>query len=398
MAGRIDPIRRGTECQETIKMHLPEYNPTDTRIGKIENEDQFNPNDWLGELIDSKYQIGTNPEVDILGEGTFGTVYRASEQGVDRVVAIKRIRLFKSSIEKILEANIQSDARSNYTIPIYSSGKHNKESWVAMELGGKTFNAFAQEESPDLSERVRLIKQICQGVDILHSQGIVHGDLKPSNILISPPKGNEKPTPKIIDFGISSSVSRNHTDEQGLGTPPYRSKSQSRGFKATKECDLHAIGVLLEQQIMPGLSEDRYLTYYPTTERRDLFLEWISINAKSPNQPVCGSAHSIQIFLSAWESIRKFNEKAGEKLPRPFNRKYASWFYEQICEPDFIAPGYRVSDKSVFGSIESKKLLDEIPMIQNFEKRIFRDWKGTEREMKSRIVLLCTIYAILRRF
>jgi serine/threonine protein kinase len=378
-------------------MNDPSNIPTDTCIGEIVIEDKFDPKDWLGELINDRYQIDTDPEKDILGKGTFGVVYRAKEKatdgGIDRYVAIKRLRGKLFGIEDVLrEANTLSDASNNYTIAVYSSGSHKCEKtnitdpWISMEYvdNARTLNEYIEEEHCDIVERVRIVDLVCQGVDVLHSQNIIHGDLKPSNILISKCKGNEKPIPKIIDFGISKCLSRDYSKTYGYGTPTYRSKDQANGESATKKCDLHAIGIMLKE-----LLEDR-------KEVGDLFLEWIWKKSIDPSTTLCSSANSIHVFLTGWQNMQAFGAKMNG-FPTGDNESWG--FGERTMNEEFIirkykdlwSPGVPGDDNFVFQTPESLTNDFTTTKIDSFTSHVKKYWRGATSHFNRTFIMLMLI-------
>jgi hypothetical protein len=240
---------------------------TDTRIGEIEIEDKFDPKDWLGELIDGRYQIGTDLEKSILGEGGFGAVYVAT----DRKFGICRIKLMnplKTSIDIFKQEAINSwDAGTDVTFPVYDYGEHTHAQtgetgfWfvTGYRENAKTLDDYIDEHENLFfgSDFIKVLTEVCKLVSDIHKKGIVHADLKPSNILVIPenPDGTEYKI-NLIDFGISTNKNRDIIESIGIGTDYFRSPYQNQGIPPSSECDAHAIGKILEQYYWHEVNKD----------------------------------------------------------------------------------------------------------------------------------------------
>ena len=139
-----------------------------------------------------------------LGEGGMGVVYRAFDTVLQRPVALK-----------VLSANLlngpsyrrrfEQEARSAFSIShghvahIYEVGESEGESFIAMEyVEGQTLQQVMAVRALDLREILKLALQLTDALDVAHSKGIVHRDVKPANIMI-----NARGEAKILDFGIA---------------------------------------------------------------------------------------------------------------------------------------------------------------------------------------------------
>ena len=241
---------------------------TNTNLGSFgldDSEDKFNPEDWLGELVNSRYQIGPDPEVDILGNGGFGAVYIATDTKFDVQIRIKRMKSVKLSGEILEQEAINSrDAGSDVTFPTYDYGEHTSSKtgktdfWFVTEYikNAKTLDDYADDENLDESLPVtfqhgvfQIITEVCKLVSRIHNKGIVHADLKPSNILVMPLNSDDTEDTerkvKLIDFGISTNTNRNISESIGAGTDYFRSPYQAQEKRPSIECDAHAIGRII---------------------------------------------------------------------------------------------------------------------------------------------------------
>ena len=205
-------------------------------------------------------QIGPYIIHEVLGEGGMGVVYRAEQTApLKRQVAIKHIRLGMDTnrIVARFQTESQSLARMNHPhiASVFNAGIDDKgRSYFVMELvDGPSITTWCRENSATLAERLNLFLVLCDAVQHAHQKGIIHRDLKPGNLLVA--TLNDKPHPKIIDFGIAKAL--HETDDDMtldgtyLGTPRYMSPEQLGAFGggADTRSDVYALGVILYELI-----------------------------------------------------------------------------------------------------------------------------------------------------
>ena len=149
--------------------------------------------------------------VEKLGAGSTGEVFRAEDIYLRRPVALKFLTFLEDSgkTERSLqEARVCSSFLHPNIAVVYEIGWHDVVPFLAMELvEGETLSRRIREKKVDPQKAIRYQKQILDALAEIHSRGIVHRDLKSSNILINP-----RDQVKIVDFGLAPSV------ESGLGT------------------------------------------------------------------------------------------------------------------------------------------------------------------------------------
>jgi len=185
-----------------------------------------------------------------LGEGGMGVVYKGFDRAIARNVAIKAIN--KASVDAqelkyILERfRVEAQAVGRLAHPrivqIYDYGEDDETAYIVMELiNGKTLRQhLAQEASYEIREIGEIIDQVLQGVGHAHSEGVIHRDIKPGNIMI-----NSDGRIKISDFGIARIDSSNLTQVgEILGTPYYMAPEQFIGAAVDRPADLYSVGVI----------------------------------------------------------------------------------------------------------------------------------------------------------
>ncbi len=185
-----------------------------------------------------------------LGEGGMGVVYKGFDKAIGRNVAIKAIN--KASVDVgelkyILERfRVEAQAVGRLMHPrivqIYDYGEDEQTAYIVMELiNGKTLRQhLAQELSYEIREIGVIIGQVLDGIGHAHSEGVIHRDIKPGNIMI-----NSDGQIKISDFGIAR-IDSSHLTQVGeiLGTPYYMAPEQFIGITIDPTADLYSVGVI----------------------------------------------------------------------------------------------------------------------------------------------------------
>ncbi len=188
--------------------------------------------------------------MDELGKGSMGVVYRAHDPQIDRAVALKVLREDRVTSEAFVQRFLK-EARAigrlshPNIVTVYDVGEDHGTIFIAMELlEGKPLNRFAQERELSVEEIVRLGIQIAETLGYAHQKGIVHRDVKPSNIIVQ-----LDGKIKITDFGIAhiedpSALVQTQAGEI-LGTPAYMSPEQVLARPVDGRSDLFSLGIIL---------------------------------------------------------------------------------------------------------------------------------------------------------
>jgi WD40 repeat protein/tRNA A-37 threonylcarbamoyl transferase component Bud32 len=216
-------------------------------------------------------KIGRYELLEQIGEGGMGLVYMAEQkEPVKRRVALKIIKPGMDTKEVIarFEAERQTLALLDHPniAHVLDAGTTDKGlPYFVMEyVRGMSITRYCDERRLDIERRLRLFREVCEGVHHAHQKGIIHRDIKPSNILIS--MHGDRAVPKIIDFGIAKAAAGTLTDKtmftlqgQLLGTPEYMSPEQVD--LATQDVDtrsdIYSLGVVLYELLAGVLPFDR---------------------------------------------------------------------------------------------------------------------------------------------
>ena len=194
-----------------------------------------------------------------IGEGGGGVVYMAEqEEPVRRRVALKIIKLGMDTKNVIarFEAERQALAMMDHTniARVFDAGAtETGRPYFVMELvRGVKITEYCDQNNLDTRQRLDLFIQICHAIPHAHQKGIIHRDIKPTNVLVTLHDG--VPVPKVIDFGIAKATEVRLTDktlftayEQIIGTPAYMSPEQAEmsGLDIDTRSDIYSLGVLI---------------------------------------------------------------------------------------------------------------------------------------------------------
>jgi serine/threonine-protein kinase len=192
--------------------------------------------------------IGRYQLAEKLGQGGMGVVYRAYDELLERVVAVKVIATqLDSSLEMrerfFREARAAGQLSHKNIITIHDLGEQDGHPYLAMEYleGQDLQRRLSGPEKMSLSHKVALAIEICEGLEYAHAHGVVHRDIKPANIFIT-----DHGLVKILDFGLARLVSSQLTNSHTLmGTVNYMAPEQVRGERADQRSDVFSLAVVV---------------------------------------------------------------------------------------------------------------------------------------------------------
>jgi serine/threonine protein kinase len=225
------------------------------------------PRPPIGSTHQSGDRIAGYRVVELLGTGGMGEVYLAeAEQPVKRRVALKIIKLGMDTREIVARFESERQALAIMSHPniarVYDAGRTaaGRPYFVMEHVPGETITEFCDRNDVDVRARLELFMQVCDAVQHAHHKSIIHRDLKPSNVLVMLQDG--RPTPKIIDFGISKALDQRLTEKsiytemgQMIGTPEYMSPEQAEtgSIDIDTRTDIYSLGVLLYELLSGSL-------------------------------------------------------------------------------------------------------------------------------------------------
>jgi len=218
----------------------------------------------IGRTIGAKYRIDA-----LLGRGGMGRVYRATDVGLDRPVAVKMLDsalLTDPTMAKRFQREARAATRLRHpnSVAVLDFGQaEDGQMFLVMELlGGRSLTRLIADEFPVGHDRVvRIGAQILAALTEAHAHGVLHCDLKPENVMVEQ-RRDEHDAVKVLDFGVAKiaeggpALSRLTQIGSVCGTPGYMSPEQARGETLDPRTDLYSVGVILYELVTGKLPFD----------------------------------------------------------------------------------------------------------------------------------------------
>lgn len=205
-------------------------------------------------------RVGPYKILSKLGEGAMGVVYRAHDERLDRIVALKVIRGFQTDLSRRQRTWQEARAAAQVSHPnacrLYDIVEENDCLFLIMELiEGESLAARIHRGPLAAQEAAQIVLALLSALEAFHKAGIIHRDLKPANIFLSP-QGT-----KVLDFGLAKQTPWELVDPESatlaevtapgafLGTPRYASPEQFVGKPADARSDIFALGVIFFEML-----------------------------------------------------------------------------------------------------------------------------------------------------
>ena len=196
-------------------------------------------------------RIGRYELQDVIGQGAFGVIYRAWDTALDRAVALKRPRCGvldrPEAVERFLrEARSTATLRHPHIVPVFDAGQFEGVPYLVSALvDGRNLAHELADRRPGFRQSAEWVAALADALQHAHEQGIIHRDVKPSNVLI-----DREGQVYLTDFGLAKSNTALATltiDGQMLGTPAYMAPEQTdeSNAKVDARTDIYSLGVVL---------------------------------------------------------------------------------------------------------------------------------------------------------
>ncbi|HLY29200.1 MAG TPA: protein kinase [Aggregatilineales bacterium] len=223
---------------------------------------------------------------ECLGEGGFGSVYRAYQSAIGREVAIKVILPQHANHPDFvrrfeLEAQLIARLEHPHIVPLYDYWRDPDGAFLVMRWLQGSLRAAIQRGPWSVEAAARLLDQIASALTIAHREGVIHRDIKPDNILL-----DEDENAYLADFGIAKDLSVGSMTEEGalIGSPAYITPEQIKGESITPRADIYSLGLVMYEILVSEKPFATATTPYQFINHH-LNTPIPSLNAQRPNLP-----------------------------------------------------------------------------------------------------------------
>ena len=265
---------------------------------------------YVGQEILGQFRI-----MEKLGQGGMGSVYKAEQPSMDRMVAVKILHPRLASRPDLVtrfkrEARAMSRLTHPNTVRVYLYGEMEMGGalYIVMEFldGPDLMRALRREGPLDVKRASRVMVQVCGALEEAHNAAIVHRDLKPENIVLTM-QGGIQDFPKVLDFGLAKirdmpqhRVGGPILTQQGMvfGTPEFMSPEQAQGLELDRRTDIYSLGIIFYEMISGKLP---FKVQNP--------MDFIGHHIKTPPIPIHERTPERHFGPLVWPVIAKALEK-----------------------------------------------------------------------------------------
>jgi serine/threonine-protein kinase len=255
---------------------------------------------FRGQII-GKYKI-----LSTIGSGGFGTVYLAEDTWIDKKVALKVPHRQNLDFGELLrEPRLLATLSHPNIVTILTAEKQENVFFIVMEfVPGQTLESIVAHDGPlDLNAALDYTCQICNAVDHAHRHGVLHRDLRPSNVIVS-----DSGMLKVADFGTSRFLEIAAHGTTIIGSPPYMAPEQFQG-KAVFASDIYSLGVTMYQTLTGVLPYDT-----PSPSDLDRLMRGELVTSPRLRNPKVPKAVSDIVMKAMAPEIPARYQRAGELL------------------------------------------------------------------------------------
>ena len=299
-------------CGETIKSVAIKCRYCGSMLAETSPSSWQNYNTMIRNALAAKYQI-----IEEVGKGGMAIVYRAIQKNLNREIALKVIHPNLVHDAEFLgrfhsEAQLAASLNHQNIVKIYDEGESQGVHYMAMEfLDGEDLQKLIRKKTKlSPSEAIEVIKPIAGALHYIHSKGLIHRDIKSSNIIVT-----RDGRPVLTDFGIARASDGPKMTQLGavFGTPEYMSPEQAQGKTLDHRSDLFSLGIVLYECLtgcLPFKGETPLLTINqvlsgniapPVTINKEI-PSWLNelvmgLLIKDPNQRVADNGNTFARLL-----------------------------------------------------------------------------------------------------
>ncbi|MGB1286442.1 MAG: serine/threonine protein kinase, partial [Aggregatilineales bacterium] len=312
--------------------------------------------------------IGPYRIAGTLGKGGMATVYRGYHERLDRYVAVKVMHPtflsddnFRSRFQR--EARIVARLEHPNIVQVYDYNEHDNQPYLVMKfVDGMTLKKYALKKGVTLTRTSKMLTELAGAMDYAHEKGILHRDMKPSNIIIE----NDTGRPYITDFGLARIAqvgASTLSHDMMLGTPYYISPEQAQGLgDLDKRTDIYSFAVILYELItgsVPFMADTPYAIVHG-----HIYKEPQPPGERNDDLPVAVD----DVLLKALSKAPSDRYNSATELMQAFNAALL---------------GAGVPDKSLSEPVETMSVPIHVEKLPSTQPPVRRDKQGKKVEVES---------------
>lgn len=340
-----------------------------------------------GIMIADRYEI-----IETVGAGGMSVVYKALDHRLNRYVAVKVLKEeFSNDKTFVSKFRVEAQSAAGLSHPnivnVFDVGDDDGVHYIVMELvEGITLKEYIQKKGHlPVSEAVNFSLQIASGIEVAHDNHIIHRDIKPQNIIVSP-----NGILKVTDFGIAKAATSATVSSNAIGSVHYISPEQARGGFSDERSDIYSLGITMYEMVTGRV---------PFEGDNNVTVALMHIQ----NEMIAPSEYYPDILTSMEKVIAKCTQKKAERRYLTANALIADLRrVEADPSGNFVKLGTLIdnSQTRVMGDdevteIKARAKMTPEPIYEETEEDIEEERYDDEEEMDPKMERLAKIFGVI---